>query len=44
MQWIERLNCAVDYIERHLEEKIDYEKAAANCPPYHFIFKKCFFI
>lgn len=43
MQWIERLNCAVDYIEKHLEEKIDYEKAAeiANCPPYHF--QKMFF-
>ena len=38
MEWLERLNCAVEYIEKHLLEKIDYEKAAeiANCPVYHF--------
>lgn len=38
MEWIERLNCAIEYIEKHLEEKIDYEKVAeiANCPVYHF--------
>lgn len=38
MEWIERLNCAIEYIENHLEEKIDYEKLAeiAACPAYHF--------
>lgn len=38
MEWIERLNSAVEYMEAHLHEKIDYEKVAeiANCPVYHF--------
>ena len=38
MEWIERLNSAVEYMEDHLLEKIDYEKVAeiANCPAYHF--------
>lgn len=38
MEWIERLNSAVEYMEDHLLEKIDYEKVAeiANCPVYHF--------
>ena len=38
MEWIERLNSAVEYMEDHLLEKIDYEKVAeiANFPAYHF--------
>lgn len=38
MEWIERLNSAVEYMEAHLLEKIDYENVAeiANCPVYHF--------
>lgn len=38
MEWVERLNSAVEYIENHLLEKIDYERVAeiANCPAYHF--------
>lgn len=38
MQWIERLNEALTYIEEHLESEISYEKAAhlANCSTYHF--------
>lgn len=38
MEWIERLNNAVEYMEAHLLEKIDYEKVAeiANCPAYYF--------
>lgn len=38
MEWIERLNCVIDYIENHLQEKVDYEKLAeiANCPSYYF--------
>lgn len=38
MEWIERLNNTMDYIEEHLMEKIDYEQLAkiAGCPNYHF--------
>ena len=28
MEWIKRLNSAVEYMEAHLLEKIDYEKVA----------------
>ena len=38
MEWIERFNYCMEYIEKHLMEKIDYEKLAEimNCPAYHF--------
>lgn len=38
MEWIERLNSAVNYIEEHLSDDIDYEHAAriACCSTYHF--------
>ncbi|SDY10565.1 AraC family transcriptional regulator [Evansella caseinilytica] len=38
MEWIERLNSAVNYIEKHLSENIDYEEIAkiACCSTYHF--------
>lgn len=38
MEWIERLNSAVNYIEEHLADEIDYEQAAriAYCSTYHF--------
>lgn len=38
MEWIERLNEAVNYIEEHLTEEIEYEKLAkiACCSSYHF--------
>ena len=38
MQWIERLNEALLYIEDNLEGTISYEKAGqlANCSTYHF--------
>lgn len=38
MDWIERLNAAVDYIEDNLTGKIDFDKAAriAACSGYHF--------
>lgn len=38
MEWIERFNYCIEYIEEHLTEKIDYEKLAdiMNCPVYHF--------
>ncbi len=38
MEWIERLNDAVGYIEEHLTEEIDYERLGkiAYCSSYHF--------
>ncbi|WP_278537885.1 AraC family transcriptional regulator [Fusobacterium varium] len=38
MEWIERLNEAVEYIETNLENKIDYVEASkiACCSVYHF--------
>lgn len=38
MEWIERLNNAINYIEENLTRKIDYEEAAriACCSAYHF--------
>lgn len=43
MDWIERLNHAVNYIEEHLTEKIDYDELSRiiDCPSYHF--QKMFF-
>ena len=38
MDWIERLNLSLEYIEQNLTEKLDYEKIAqiACCSAYHF--------
>ena len=38
MEWIERLNEAINYIEEHLADEIDYEELAkiAGCSTYHF--------
>ena len=38
MEWIERLNATMDYIEERLTDKIDYEKIAgiACCSVYHY--------
>ena len=38
MEWIERLNQAVSYIEEHLAEEIRYEELGrtACCSAYHF--------
>lgn len=38
MDWIERLNSAIGYIEKHLSGEISYEEAAkiACCSVYHF--------
>lgn len=38
MDWITGMQKAIDYIESHLTEEIDYDKAAAQCysSPYHF--------
>ncbi len=38
MEWIERLNLAITYIEEHLRDDIDYEQLGkiACCSAYHF--------
>ena len=38
MEWIDRLNKAIDYIENHITEEISYEELAeiACCSSYHF--------
>ena len=38
MEWIERFNEAISYIEEHLTEEIDYEQLGriACCSSYHF--------
>lgn len=38
MEWVERLNKAVDYIEENLDNEISYERAAqiACCSTFHF--------
>ncbi len=38
MEWIERLNSAINYIEEHLKKEIEYDELAriACCSTYHF--------
>ena len=38
MEWIDSLNKAIDYIEEHLTDKIDYAELGriACCSSYHF--------
>lgn len=38
MEWVERLNESMRYIEEHLTDEIDYEQLGriACCSPYHF--------
>ncbi len=38
MEWIERLNESINYIEEHINEEIDYEQVAkvACCSTHHF--------
>lgn len=38
MDWLDNMNNAIDYIENHLQDKMDYEKVAqaAYCSVYHF--------
>lgn len=38
MEWIERLNQAINYMEEHLTDKVDYEELGriAGCSSYHF--------
>jgi AraC family transcriptional regulator len=38
MDWLDRMNLAMDYIETHLTENVDFDQAAqmACCSTYHF--------
>lgn len=38
MEWLERMNAAVQYLEEHMLEAVDYEKLGriAGCSAYHF--------
>ena len=38
MDWIKRLNQAIDFIEKNLDGELDYEDVAgvAGCPSYYF--------
>lgn len=38
MEWMQRLNQSIEYIEEHITEELDYEKVAqvAGCPSYYF--------
>lgn len=38
MEWIERLNQAINYMEKHLTDQVDYEELGriAGCSSYHF--------
>ncbi len=38
MDWIKRLNQAIDFIEENLDGELDYEEVAgiAGCPSYYF--------
>lgn len=38
MEWVERLNSAMDYLEEHMADEINYEETAkkACCSSYHF--------
>lgn len=38
MDWLERMNNALNYIENSLNEEIDYKEIAkaANCSEFHF--------
>lgn len=39
MDWQQRMNAALDYIEEHLEDEVRWESAAAeaNCSTFHFL-------
>lgn len=44
MDWIERLNCALTYMEEHLTEEEDIRKIAAAANTSHFHFQRMFAI
>ena len=38
MEWMQRLNQSIEYIEEHITEELDYERVAqvVGCPSYYF--------
>lgn len=40
MEWIERLNQAIAYIEEHLKDDIDYEQLGKTPAVLHIIFRE----
>ncbi len=44
MEWINKLNQAITYIEENLESGVDYAEAAKLHVVQPFIFKECFHI
>lgn len=40
MEWIERLNQAIAYIEEHLKDDIDYEQLGKTTAVLHIIFRE----
>ena len=42
MDWIQRIENAIDYIEENITEKIDYEKVAKRAYSSTFHFQKVF--
>lgn len=41
MDWIQRIENAIDYVEENITEKINYEEVAKKPILQVFIFKKC---
>ena len=44
MEWIERLNKAINYIEENITKEIEYEQVAKIACCLHIIFKECLLI
>lgn len=42
MEWVEKMNRAIDYIEDHLEDRVDYEKVAQIACCSVFLFQRMF--
>lgn len=42
MDWISGIQCALDYVEEHITEKIDFEKVAAEAYSSSFHFQRMF--
>ena len=42
MEWIERLNAAIEYIEEHITEPTDYTRAAKEACSSPFNFQRVF--
>lgn len=41
MDWLERMNNALNYIENSLDEEIDYKEIAKQLTVLSFIFQEC---